>query len=197
MTPEELAALKERDRPHKRLRDLDHLFHVWINQRQDERRQTGQTWEHDLYEWKSALGELRRLPLWLRRARTGTLPTMHQQCSRQAPEPIAANRLLCALGEDVTACPILASFYAAFEAERTRIMPFNGEPSYPELTADDGDEVAAQICVWHIFTTQLRQYDARDWSAFDTSEGYAQDEGDRMYWRNVYDSLARGVEEPE
>jgi hypothetical protein len=200
MTPNERAAMvaeaKERDKPHRRLRDMDHLFHVWINQRQDERRNAGESWEHDLYEWKDALREMQRLPHWLRQARTGTLPTIHTQCSHSEPEPITANRLRCALGVDVTECPILRSLYASFEAERTHIAAYSGEPSYPNLTADDGDEIAARVCTWHIFTEQMRlSFEER--AQIDTSEGYVQDEGDRMFWRNVYDNLSRGMEEPE
>jgi len=200
MTPEEraarLAELKERDRPHRRLRDMDHLFHTWINRRQDERSNAGEPWEHDLYEWKAALQELRRLPHWLRQARTGTLPTVHQQCSHSAPEPIPANRLTCALGADVTECPILRSLYASFEEQRTHIAAYNGEPSYPDLTADDGDEIAARVCTWHIFTEQFRRV-VSGRPQIDTSEGYVQDEGDRMFWGNVYDSLRRGMEDEE
>lgn len=200
MIPEERAAkiaeAKERDRPYRRLRDMDHLFHVWINARQDARRDEGESWEHDLYEWKAALQELRRLPGWLRRARTGTLPTIHVQCSHSEPEKIANNRLTCALGVDVTACPILTSLYASFEAQRTHVAAYNGEPSYPDLTADDGDEIAARVCTWHIFTEQMRRTLSGQ-AQIDTSEGYVQDEGDRMYWSNVYDSLRRGMEEPE
>lgn len=200
MTPDEraatIAAAKERDKPHRRLRDMDHLFHVWINQRQDERRNAGESWEHDLYEWKDALQELRRLPQWLRRARTGMLPTLHQQCSHSAPEPITDNRLTCAPGVDVVACPILKSLYASFEDQRTDGAPYTGEPHYPDLTADDGDEIAARVCTWHIFTEQFRRILSGQ-GFIDTSEGYVQDEGDRMYWRNVYDSLSQGMEEPE
>lgn len=179
----------------------DHAFHVWINQRQAERRAEGKTdTEHSLYEWKSAMAERVRVPLWLKMARTGTLPTAHQQCSHQAPELIPTNRVLCALGVDVTECPILKSLYATFreEAERGREQLARMRERWPDRTHDeaewvitdeDADRIGGDVCAWHIFTTKHGGGDERQ-PYVDTSEGYVQDEGDRMYWRNVYDSLS-------
>jgi len=164
---------------------IDHLFHVWINNRQRERGQQGLPWEHSLYEWKSMLVELQRLPGWLKKARTDALPTTHQQCSLSEPETIERNVLLCALGQDVTACPILTSLYAAFE---------DIEPYYQGkgITVDDADPLAAKVCTWHIFTTKLLEQ-----PYLDTSEGYVQDESDRRFWGTVYAHMAASDPEDE
>jgi transposase-like protein len=158
----------------RRSRYADHQFHVWINQRQEQRRVAGELHESDLYEWKNMLQELPRLPQWLKAARTGTLRTVHQQCSRVAPEPIAENRLLCALGVDVTTCPILHSLYESFAT---------AHPHYG-LTPDDADGIAAKVCTWHLFTEKQQH------PALDTSEGYVQDESDRSYWATLYAQMS-------
>lgn len=155
-----------------------------MNERQDERRAHGDDWEIDLYEWKRAIEEMRRLPLWLKRAQEGTLPTDHQQCSRSATEAIDTNRLICALGVDVTACPILASLYASFAQQMDRDQRTANERFPATLDADGAYVLAARVCTWHIFMAKARG------SGIDTSEGYVQDESDRRYWSNVYSSLA-------
>jgi hypothetical protein len=178
---------------------VDHAFHLWINRRQDDRRKAGEPFEHDLYEWKSMLQEVERLPSWLRRARTNALPTAHQQCSRQAPEGIADNRLICALGMDVTLCPILASLYVTFDQEREhreRLTATWRERGDDEarlarhaLSADDADEVAAKVCTWHIFMSKLQR------PGLDTSEGYVQDESDRRFWKRTYENMSAAIDD--
>ena len=187
LTPEQRA---RHDAARKRSA-IDYLWHTWINKRQDERRAAGESHEHDLYEWKAALQEIGRLPHWLRQARTGTLPTIHQQCSHSEPEPIQGNRLVCALGEDVTRCPILVSLYAHWIGEIARTGPDGSQP-YGHASMDDCDDVAAKVCTWHIFTETMRRP-----FAIDTSEGYVQDEGDRMYWRTVYEHLSMASGHPD
>lgn len=173
---------------------INHAFHVWINQRAEERRRNSEPFEHDLYEWKNMLMELERLPLWLKRARTGHMPTAHQQYLHSAPEAIAENRLVCALGTDVSTCPILASLYATFReqaaaravwAEKMRAK-FGEDYQAPieQLTEDDADVVGARVCTWHIFMSTLKA------PAIDTSEGYVQDESDRRFWGNLYASMS-------
>lgn len=169
---------------YRRRSGLDHAWHVWINERQ-EQRAPGEPWERDLYEWKTALYEVERLPYWLKQARTGTLRTVHQQCSHSAPEGITENRLICALGVDVTACPILQSLYASFAQEVERDQRMASEKFPARFTDDDGDILAARTCAWHIFMASLKGH-------VDTSEGYVQDESDRRYWHNVYTSLDGG-----
>jgi hypothetical protein len=181
-TPEQEAEMEA----YKRRTGIDHVFHTWINRRQDERRAAGEPWERSLYEWKTAMQERRRLVIWLRKARTGDLPTEHKQCSHSPSEPIPTNRLVCARGVDVTECPILRNLYDEF-ARR---------PNHYESTPDDADEVAADVCAWHIFTGTIGYEDRKGThSHLDTSEGYVQHEGDRMFWSNVYQSLSMSDDE--
>lgn len=162
----------------------DQSFHIWINKRQEERRQSKGPWEADLYEWMHAEREMRRLPVWLKRARSGALPTAHQQCSHSAPEAIEENHLVCALGQDVTTCPILASLYTSFEQDLAREEALHQRNGMAKrLHPDDADVLAARVCCWHIFMEKQRH------PHIDTSEGYVQDESDRRFWGNVYRSL--------
>lgn len=180
-------------RDYQRESAADHAYHVWMNARQEERRARGEPWEPDLYEFQRAVQELRRLPVWMHRLRTNTLPTTHQQCSHSPTEPIAANRLICALGEDVATCPILASLRATFAGEVDRARRLEEERGIPRrLHEDDIDLLAARCCTWHILISQLKAK-----GHIDTSEGYVQDEGDRRFWSRVYDSLSliEGIEE--
>lgn len=156
----------------------DSVFHWWINQRQEQRREAGEPWEHDLYEWKSALREIDRLPYWLKGAREGTLSMTHQQCSHSAPETLPENRVVCALGCDVTECPILQSVYASVAEAKERYAGFE------RYATVDPDEIAARVCCWHIFTEKLKH------PYIDTSEGYVQDESDRRFWDKVYSHLS-------
>jgi hypothetical protein len=166
---------------YRRRSNMAYELHGWINARQDERRKDGQPFEYSLYEWKRAMEELPRMVIWLRKARTGDLRTVHKQCSHSAPEAIESNRLICARGIDVTECPILKSLYAYVAEDRLN----------RGLTPDDADELAADVCAWHIFTGTLGMEDEdKKWRRFDTSEGYVQDESDRRFWSNVYTSLA-------
>jgi hypothetical protein len=167
---------------HQHRSSVEHVWHVWINRRQDQRRATGEQWESDLYAWKDALRELERIPLWLKRVRENTLPTLHKQCSQQDPEPIAENRLICALGTNVAECPILKSLYETV-AEHSAIK------HYSDVTVEDADALGGKVCAWHIFRTVFGITGDRA-SYIDTSEGYVQDESDRMYWRRVYDNLS-------
>lgn len=167
----------------KRRYDMSHVLHVWINGRQQQRHANNEPWEQSLYEWKSAQEELRRLPIWLKRLREDDLPAVHQQCSHSAPEPIAENHLICALGVNVAECPIVASVYATVKEHRERErFPYN-------LTDEDADQMVASVCCWHIFTEKLTSK-----PYIDTSEGYYQDESDRRFWSNVYTSLSGKLE---
>ncbi len=167
---------------HKHRNSVEHVFHVWMNQRQDERREERLPWESDLYEWQGAMREMERLPIWLRRARMGELPTIHQQCSHSQPETIEHNVLRCALGRDVTECVLLKSLYALF-------TEYSKKPWYSDLTLEDADRMGARVCCWHIFRAVFGITGERK-NAIDTSEGYVQDESDRRFWATVYDHLA-------
>jgi hypothetical protein len=168
--------------------DVDHFWHTWINARQDARRASGEAWESDLYEFKAMLHELRRLPIWFRRERTGELPKVHQRCSFSSPEPIAENRLVCAMGVATIECPILRDLTDKFEARRAERWARFGMSALEDSHLDD---LKAKVCCWHIFTAMVREP-----HSFDTSEGYIQDEGDRRFWSNMYESMAAGDPEP-
>jgi len=155
---------------------VDGAWHTWINQRQDARRLAGEPHESSLYEFKRAVEELRRLPIWMRRARTGTLPTTHRQWSHSPVEPLPSNTLICALGQDVSTCPILQSLYASVRESSLR--------QWSLVTIEDGDELAARTCVWHILTTKLAHPNAY------MNDGYVTDASERLYWDRVMDNLA-------
>lgn len=175
-------------------------LHQWINARQEARRKAGEPWESTLYEWKDMEAERRRLPLVLRRAFEGTLPTVHRQCSRTEPEPIAENRLVCALGQEVTTCPMLMSLREKFTerlADEQRWHERN--PHYtPDLTDESVYQAMATVCTWHIYTSVFQIAPNRPESRrIDTSEGYAQDESDRRFWKTTYDHLSAGLDDDE
>lgn len=168
-------------------------LHQWINRRQGERRKASEPWESTLYEWKDMEAERRRLPLVIRRAFEGTLPVVHQQCSRTEPETIAENHLICALGQDVTTCPMLLSLRDTFTEKEAGERRFQERhPHYtPGLTDESIYQAAATVCTWHIFTSVFQIAPNRPESRrVDTSEGYVQDTSDRMFWASVYRNLS-------
>lgn len=167
--------------------NADHIWHVWINHRQDERR--GLEWEHSLYEFKSMLQFLTYGRKQIQKAFTGNLPKTHRQCSRCAPEPIPNNHLSCCLGQEVTTCPILTSLKATVEEQRTRITPFDGKAHYANVTDEHLYRLMAQTCAWHIYHEACNIKDERTFYV-DTSEGYLMSVSDRMFWDRIYNSLS-------
>lgn len=159
--------------------DPSNELHVFINQRQEERADEGKPFEHSFYDFKAMIGEFMRLPYWLKLAFTGKLPKVHKQCSVSSEEEIEDNRLICALGKDVTSCPILKSYLK---------NPAGGNRRYVDM---------ATICCWHIYTNDIGFKDGqeRQTPRIDTSEGYVQDGSDRMFWRQVYQSMTEGLED--
>ena len=150
-------------------RDVDQVWHEWFNQQKPH--------DHTLYEFKTMMHELQRLPIWFKKQREGKLPKIHRQCSQSAPEPIKDNKLICALGVKVPDCSILKSLEEYFSKRRE---------SYTGITEDDMDKVKAATCCWHIFKESTVEG-----KHLDTSDGYIQDESDRMYWNNVCESLSK------
>lgn len=156
----------------------DHIYHAWINSRQEERRARGENWESSLYKFKDLVEFLRWGPTRLKQAYEGELPVMHQQCSRSAPEPIKNNRLRCCLGKEVLECDILLSLKKKFDEEASGIPP------------EELFRLMAQTCAWHIF---MRQVDGKEGHfGVDSSEGHLMDESDRSFWQRVYQHLAEG-----
>jgi len=158
---------------------VDHMWHVWINRRQDERRKAGDdVWEHDLYEFKNMLQFLEYGHEVIAKAFEGRLAKTHRQCSRQEPVEIKENTLKCCLeAQDGTTCPILLSLKSVFDEHAQR--PPIGDYSYV-VHVEYLYRTMAKTCAWHIYQNS---------SQCDTSEGYLLDESDRMFWRNVYDSM--------
>lgn len=179
-----MTVKSQADRQHEQ--QADHIFHVWINHRQDERVKAGEEHEHDLYEFKSMLQFLEYGHRTIEQAFTGALPLKHQQCSHQPVETLPSNRLLCALGQDVTTCPILTSLKATFDVERDREIGQMGKryASVPDALVY---QKMATVCAWHIYTEQLKHK-----RFIDTSEGWLTDESDRIFWQRTYASLAAG-----
>jgi hypothetical protein len=170
------AAWENAKQPAPLPHELDNPWHGWINEYSTSEQKAGRPWLHSLYEFKTMLNELPRLAYWIRRARTGELPKVHQQCSHCRPEHIHENHLLCAKGVNVNECPILLSLRANVKQRG--------------VSEDDADRLCGLTCAWHIFTTATGVKDGMGWNGIDTSEGYVQDASDRMFWSNVYESLA-------
>lgn len=183
--------MRERSEYEKR-QSAEHVYHVWINRRQDEIRKKGGEWEYSLYEFKSLMHLLEHGGKRIEEAYTGKLRQVHQQCSRTAPQKIEKNCLKCCLGKDVTECEILVSIKNTFDDERGRecgtLRKF-----YADVPDSEMYRLMAQTCAWHIYKTVTKGQEGH-W-ACDTSEGHLMDTSDRMFWGNVYASLAQADSE--
>ena len=173
---------------------LDHIWHVWINRRNrldgDNPRQPSVTDPPmgSMYSWKSALQTLTWTPGALKKAFTGALATQHQQCSHCKPVPVENNELRCYLGQDVTKCPILLDLQACFKEQPTCLA---------SVADDDIYEVMGAVCIWHMLAADWAQ-DRKDLpppAFIDWNESAFQDKSDRMFWENVYTSMAQGMAE--
>lgn len=160
--------------------NAEHIWHVWLN-RWNQVSDAG--FDHSMYEFKSMLDFLRYGHELLRRAFTGELRTTHQQCSRTEPVEIKQNHLKCAFGKEVTECGILKSLKSTFDEQTANEYYSDAKP---ELF-----RIMANTCAWHMYTEHVRG------EMLDTSEGWLQDESDRMFWRNLYDSLTQGCDDGE
>lgn len=168
---------------------LDHIWHVWINKRQNERGYD--KWEHSLYEFKSMLQFLTYGAKQIQTAFENRLPQTHRQCSHQPVEQLPVlNTLRCSRGGvDVTQCPILLSLRESFEEERTRVYAFNDEPANPDLKSEAVYDLMAKTCAWHIYTEATGTPEGHHFS-IDTSMGYLMDETDRIFWDRVHSNMA-------
>jgi len=149
-------------------RDFDHRWHVALNYPQGKDGPLGSpSW---MYEAKTLADEVGRLVTILGMERRGELPQHHHQCSRDATgEPVPDNHLTCCLGVECRKCEYLAVI------ERG------------ELTPEEKDVAKAWTCATHIVASG-----GVEGTKFDTSEGFLLTTDDRMYWDNVYESLAAG-----
>lgn len=117
-----------------------------------------------MYEAKNAAEELPRLALLFRLEREGKLATAMRSCSHSEPVAVPENHLACCLGTVCRECPFLRALDAA------------------ELSDAERDYAKAWTCVTHIIA-----------SGGDTArEGYIMTVDDRMFWDNLYASLAGG-----
>lgn len=160
-------------------RNADHLWHVWMNRRNFNRKSESPH-EHSLYEFKDMLQFLGYGHEVIAQAFEGRLSKTHRQCSRQAPVEIKENVLKCACeGVDVTKCPILLSLKQTFDDNKMHY----------DVPVEHLYRTMAKTCAWHTYKVScgIEEKGFR----IDTSEGYLLDESDRMFWRNVYDSLSQ------
>ncbi len=150
-------------------RDEIHNWHVAINRLSGLVGIGSDGWPRFMYEAKDAYQEVPRLALLFRLDREGRLQQEHQQCSRQASEPIPeGNKLSCCLGVECAACPYLR---AIDEAEG--------------IAPEAKDEIKAWTCAAHVLMSGGDR----------AKEGYVLTTSDRMYWGRVYESLTMSAVE--
>lgn len=149
---------------------LDHRFshewHVAINKHHEP---FGKV-EHQswMYEAKDMADEVPRMIMLFAQERKAVLSTLHQQCSRSPVVPIEDNHLNCCLGVECRKCEFLLSI------EKAKLSP------------EQIDTAKAWTCAAHIIR-----------SGGDVArEGFLLTAGDRMFWDNVYSSLASDPPEP-
>lgn len=154
----------------KELSRLDHSFghewHVAINKHHEP---FGKV-EHQswMYEAKDMADEVPRMTLLFARERKSELPALHQQCSQSEVVPIQNNHLSCCLGVECRKCEFLLSI------EKAKLSP------------EQIDVAKAWTCATHIIR-----------SGGDVArEGFLLTTGDRMFWDNLYQSLASNPPEP-
>jgi hypothetical protein len=150
----------------RRQRAIDHAWHVAINEYHYPKDGGPPLSEHAgwMYEAKTLSQEVPRLVLLFGKARRGELAQEHRQCSRSEPEPLPVpNELTCCLGVKCAACPQLLAL------ERTE-----------GAASEDIDRIKAWTCAAHIASE----------GGDVAREGYVLTTDDRMFWDNVYESMA-------
>ena len=147
---------------------LSHEWHVAINRHcRPENAPRLKDWPKWMYEAERMANEVPRMVMLFKQEREGALPQTHQQCSFQQPVPVKDNCLTCCLGVKTRECPELKSLE---KIER--------------CTPEDIDTAKAWTCAAHIVSK------GGDFMG----EGYLLRVDDRMYWDNVYASLAQSDE---
>ena len=143
---------------------FDHRWHVGINRYHgvgsDLPRNEYAPW---MYEAKSLADEVPRMALLFGMERRGELAKHHHQCSHDHEgQKVEDNHLTCCLGVKCRECPFLLALDAA------------------ELSDDERDTAKAWTCGTHVVASGGDQ----------AKEGYLLTVDDRMYWQNLYESLA-------
>ncbi len=147
--------------------DRQHEWHVAINQFNTD----PNNFQHWMYDAKRMSDEIPRLAILFRLERNAQLPDVHQQCSHASQEPVVDNHLTYCLGVKCKECPFLLALGKA------------------KLQPEGIDEIKAWTCAAHILSEKKNR-------SFDDSEGYILTVDDRMFWDNVYESLATPDELP-
>lgn len=144
---------------------MDHEWHVAINRHQEAQSAAGKPWEDArfMYDAKDMADEVPRMAMLFKQEREGTLPSTHQQCSKQAPVPVKENHLTCCMGIKTRQCPHLL---ALEKIER--------------CSPEQIDTAKAWTCAAHIVST----------GGDLAREGFLLSVDDRMYWDSVHASLA-------
>ena len=147
-----------------------HLLHEWhaaVNRHSDAWRKADKPWGEMrfMYDARHMADEVPRMVMLFRQERESALPTTHQQCSMQAPVPVADNHLTCCRGVKTRECPHLQ---ALEKIER--------------CTPQDVDTAKAWTCAAHIISN----------GGDIMNEGFLLRVNDRMFWDNVHANLAQG-----
>ena len=123
-----------------------------------------------MYEAKAMADEVPRLVIGKERA--GELAKVHRQCSHSQTETVVDNHLTCCLGTKCAECSYLLAIESA------------------EMEDSEKDVAKAWTCTGHIVHEGAKQH-------VDTSEGYVLTVDDRMFWDNVYRSMATPSGHPD
>ena len=151
----------------KRLKyPLNHEWHVSINKHVNSPEM--HKGNEFMYEAKNMADEVPRMIMLFKDERLGKLAKKHKQCSKQEPEEIKENHLSCCKGVKCSECPQLLAL-----------------ESIERVEPEDIDTAKAWTCAAHIVSTGGDM----------AKEGYLMTVSDKMYWANVYESLAQSHED--
>lgn len=146
---------------------MTHEWHVSVNAHQDRIRTAGLERAGFMYDAMAAAREVPRLASLFAQERKGELRKTHTACSQVPAVALAENRLMCCLGTPCATCPHLTAL-----------------DGMPRATPEDVDAAKAWTCVAHIIATGGDM----------ANEGYVLDASDRMYWDDLHQSLAEGMD---
>ena len=118
-----------------------------------------------MYDAKNLCDEIPRMAMLFSKERMKILPSIHKQCLLSPSEKINDNHLTCCLGVECRKCEELLALEKA------------------DLPKEQIDQVKAWTCAAHILSAKRERF-------VDDTEGYLLTEDDKMFWSNVYESLA-------
>jgi len=152
---------------------LDHEWHVAINNHATVLREKNDTWPKFMYDAKQMAQEVPRMAKLFKLERTDGFTSTHQQCSHSELVPVEDNHLKCCLGIKTAECPHLKALEKINDVERCNM--------------DDVDVAKAWTCAGHIVS------EGGDMM----NEGYLLTVDDLMFWDNLHESLAAGMNESD